>query len=212
MPISVFDFDETLPVGVNMDDNPPSLLTCMISPSASSITQPAHESHPLKIAGSNFTPRIPSTSEISLNPDLKRQGSALPNSSFGATPLGFGSSRHRSSVSSIVNTALALPSPAPQVLAKKPGYSRAHSQPRLSISRSFGLQNRPHSPSDSTPAAAVRNLNQEKDTDGKDAVINALRERLVEVEKERDEARRVVTEVRKALRYVEDGSLHSRQS
>jgi hypothetical protein len=30
----------------------------------------------------------------------------------------------------------------------------------------------------------------------KDAVINALRERLVEVEKERDEARRIVTEVR----------------
>jgi hypothetical protein len=42
----------------------------------------------------------------------------------------------------------------------------------------------------------------------KGVVINTLRERLVEVEKERDEARSIVTEVRKALQNADDGSLH----
>jgi len=40
-----------------------------------------------------------------------------------------------------------------------------------------------------------------------DSVINVLRERLIEVEKERDEARRIVAEVRMALRN--GGSSHA---
>lgn len=42
--------------------------------------------------------------------------------------------------------------------------------------------------------------NEEKDTSEKDAIINALKDRLLAVEKERDEAKKIVTDVRIALR------------
>jgi hypothetical protein len=113
--------------------------------------------------------------------------------------------------SSILNNAFLSPLPAPPKPAKSPQRARARSQPRLPVSRSTGFQNPnpPHFPGVSTPATANRNPSQEKNTNEKDAVINALRERLVEVERERDEARRIVTEVRRALRNAHDCSLHT---
>jgi len=95
-----------------------------------------------------------------------------------------------------------LPLPAPPLPTKSSDRTRARPQHRLPVSRSAGFQNQPQPPG--VLASVIRNPSREKEYEY-DAVINALRERLIEVEKERDEARRVVKEVRMALRNADRG-------
>jgi hypothetical protein len=193
MPVTIFDFDETMPVSASVDVNPPSLLP--LTSTSASVTP--KQLHPAKMIEKGFTPRMTSSSRIpSSTTELKRPTSALPNRSSGTLPLRFGSARRHPSASSVVNNAFLSPLPADNL-------ERA---PRLPISRSVGFQNLPGV---SIPTAASRIHSQEAGTNEKDVVINALRERLVEVEKERDQARKIVTEVRRALRNVESGLLHN---
>lgn len=185
MPASILDFDETMPVSANATDTPPT--------SRASTPKERLQPHSLKMVGGDPTPRIPYISRI---PGNKQRGSGLPTS---LSAVSFGSDRRRVPATSVVKKAFLSPAPAGAMPTKFPEQTETHSQPRLPMSRSAGFQNRLHSAITSTPASAVIELNQKKETGEKDIVISALRERLVEVERERDAARKIVTEVRRAL-------------
>ena len=193
MPITIFDFDETMPVSTSVGVSSSSLL----SSTALSVTpKQGHQSNDANTAGRNSMPQMTSMSKIPSITEQKRQKLAFSNSPSGTLPLRPHSDRRHPST---LNNEFLSPLPAPPVPAKSSERSRSRSQPRLPVSRSVGFQSQPDFP-------AIRNLNREKVSN--DAVINALKERLVEVKKERDEARRIVTEVRKALQNTGDGSLH----
>lgn len=167
MPITILDFDESASVG---HASPLS----STSTSALSVT-PKQGHNPQNIS----TPRISSTSKIPSIPEPKRHTVKHSFGPSGTLPLHPRSDRSRSSL--ILNNEFLSALPPPPV----PNKSSEH---RLPVSRSVGFQNQPRA---SIPVGEIGHPYQEKD-----AVINALRERLVEVEKARDEARRIVTEVR----------------
>lgn len=193
MPTSIFDLDETMPVRGTVDDN-------SRSSTSTPMTLKRAEPRPVKIIEKNLTPGIASISRIPSNTELKR---LAPNNVSGISPLISDSDSRRLSVS---DNAFLSPRPAPQMPSKSPEYTQGRSKLRLPISRSVGFQKGSHFSGASMPAAAV---SRENDSSGKDAVISALRARLVAVEKERDEAKRIVTEVRRVLRNVDDGPLHT---
>lgn len=188
MPASILDFDESMPNSTNVNDNPPNL-----APASTPKERP--QPNRLKMEGGDLTPRIAYVSRI---PGNKQRGFGSQNS---LSALNFGSDRRRAPATSVVKNTFLSPAPAASIPMKSP---EPHSQPKLPVSRSAGFQNRLHFPVGSTTATSVIELNQRKEIGEKDIVISTLKERLVEVEKERDAAQRIVTEVRKAL---QDGLL-----
>jgi hypothetical protein len=139
------------------------------------------------------TSRIPSTTE-----QAERHISAFSNGQSDTLTLRPGSARRRPSGSPIPKNEFLSPASAPPLPTKSSERTYARSQPGLPVSRSAGFQNQPRTQSSGVLASVIRNPSREKENENED-VINGLRERLIEVEKERDEARRIVTEVRMAL-------------